>query len=75
MSYREDAAAIISIAQQANPNVMGHSEPLRAQFATFSRDSVMMPKSPSFTGGPIWINPIEHQCHGRREKGEGRSKE
>jgi len=28
-SYREAFAAIISIAQQANPNVMGHNEDFR----------------------------------------------
>ena len=29
MSYRGPPVAIISIAQQASPNVTGHSEPLR----------------------------------------------
>ena len=31
MSYRLTAACIISTAQQANPNVNGHSEPALAQ--------------------------------------------
>mmetsp|Transcript_97003 Transcript_97003/g.259138 ORF Transcript_97003/g.259138 Transcript_97003/m.259138 type:complete len:166 (+) Transcript_97003:232-729(+) len=36
MSYREAAACIISTAQQASPNVMGQSEPLRAQLTRSS---------------------------------------
>jgi hypothetical protein len=68
MSYREDAAAIISMAQQARPKVIGHNEPFRAQLATFSRERVMMPKSPSFAGGPICTNPIKHQEEVKSEK-------
>lgn len=36
ISYRDAAACIISTAQQAKPNVMGHIEPLRAQFTSSS---------------------------------------
>ena len=36
MSYRAETAAIISMAQHARPNVIGHNEPLRAQFTAFS---------------------------------------
>jgi len=32
MSYREHAMEIISIAQQANPNVIGHRDDLLLQF-------------------------------------------
>jgi hypothetical protein len=48
MSYRDETAAIISIAQQASPNVIGQSDPFLAQLTAFSSDSVMMPLSPSF---------------------------
>jgi len=48
MSYREETAAIISIAQQANPNVIGQSEPLRAQLTALSIVVVMTSMSPSF---------------------------
>jgi hypothetical protein len=37
MSYRDETVAIISIAQQASPNVMGHSDDLRAQQTNASR--------------------------------------
>ena len=36
MSYREVAVAIISIAQQASPNIAGQSDELRAQFMIVS---------------------------------------
>src|SRR5581483_5930451 len=42
MSYRDDTVAIISIAQQANPNVMGHSDDFRAQHTKASRLVVRM---------------------------------
>src|SRR5690348_15306755 len=38
-------AWIISTAQQAKPNVMGHSEPVRAQFTTLSIFATMKPLS------------------------------
>jgi len=41
-SYRGVERCIISIAQQASPKVMGHNEPWRAQFATWS--SVVLEK-------------------------------
>src|SRR4026209_2613457 len=36
-SYREETLAIISIAQQASPKVIGHSADFRAQLTTASR--------------------------------------
>src|SRR6266511_6444321 len=42
-SYRPAPVAIISIAQQASPKVAGHSEPLRAQLASFSTVLTRMP--------------------------------
>lgn len=48
-SNREAPAAIISIAQQASPNVMGHSEDFRAQLKTPSTVVVITPGGgPSF---------------------------
>jgi hypothetical protein len=41
MSYREETLAIISMAQQANPNVIGHKDDLRAQQTRASRFVVM----------------------------------
>src|SRR5690348_13201182 len=38
-------AWIISTAQQAKPNVIGHSEPVRAQFTTLSIFATMKPLS------------------------------
>jgi hypothetical protein len=49
MSYREETAAIISIAQQASPKVMGQSEPFRAQFTAFSKVPVKTSGAPSFS--------------------------
>src|ERR1043165_7591288 len=37
MSYRDDTVAIISIAQQARPNVIGNSADFRDQFTSASR--------------------------------------
>src|SRR4029077_8109781 len=37
MSYRDATVAIISMAQQARPNVIGHNADLRDQFTTASR--------------------------------------
>src|SRR6476661_4912072 len=37
MSYRDDTVAIISIAQQANPKVIGHNADFRAQFTSASK--------------------------------------
>jgi hypothetical protein len=49
MSYRDETAAIISIAQQARPNVMGHNDPLRAQLTAFSTVVVTTSDVPSFS--------------------------
>ncbi len=43
MSKRDAPVAIISIAQQASPNVMGHSADFRAQLKTKSTVVVMTP--------------------------------
>src|SRR5918997_6309258 len=45
-SYREAAVAIISMAQQAVPNGIGHSEFSRAQLTTVSRRVVRKPGAP-----------------------------
>jgi len=49
MSYLDVAECIISTAQQANPKVMGQSEPLRAQFTNSSTFVTM--NSTLFSGG------------------------
>src|SRR5690349_19947884 len=41
MSYREETVAIISMAQHASPNVIGHSADFLAQFTRASRFDVM----------------------------------
>jgi len=43
MSYREPPIDIISIAQQARPNVMGHTEFLRTQLMAASSDAITTP--------------------------------
>jgi hypothetical protein len=43
MSNRDAPVAIISIAQQAKPNVIGHSADFRAQLKTKSTVVVMIP--------------------------------
>jgi len=43
MSNREAPVAIISIAQQANPKVIGHNADLRAQLNTQSTVEVIIP--------------------------------
>src|SRR6185437_6429247 len=58
ISYREETAAIISMAQQASPKVIGQREPFLAQFTAFSRDPVMTSGAPSFSCRPSWISPI-----------------
>src|ERR1041385_5945960 len=49
MSKRDAPVAIISMAQQASPNVIGHSADLRAQLKTKSTVVVMMPLEDSIT--------------------------
>src|ERR1041384_2830278 len=49
ISKRDAPVAIISIAQQASPNVIGHSADLRAQLKTKSTVVVMMPLEDSIT--------------------------
>jgi hypothetical protein len=49
MSKRDAPVAIISIAQQASPNVIGQSADLRAQLKTKSTVVVMMPLEDSIT--------------------------
>src|SRR5438105_2980366 len=49
ISNRDAPVAIISMAQQASPNVIGHSADLRAQLNTKSTVVVMMPLDDSIT--------------------------
>jgi hypothetical protein len=49
MSYRDETAAIISMAQQASPKVMGQREPFLAQFTAFSTVVVMTSGAPSLS--------------------------
>src|SRR5215475_2849879 len=56
-SYRGPPVDIISIAQQANPNVAGHSEDLRVQLTSFSTLASRIPFG-SFSSRPISV-PIE----------------
>src|SRR5258705_1212971 len=49
MSKRDAPVAIISMAQQASPNVIGQSADLRAQLNTKSTVVVMMPLEDSIT--------------------------
>src|SRR6185369_10115199 len=70
-SLRDEVAFIISIAQQASPNVAGHSEDLRAQLIkessrvvnTSGNASAMMFSSPisnSLGGGPRFQVSLLH---------------
>jgi hypothetical protein len=52
MSYRDETAAIISMAQQARPNVMGHNEPFLAQLTAFSTVKVITSGLPSLSWPP-----------------------
>src|SRR5215510_13965669 len=49
MSKRDAPVAIISMAQQARPKVIGHKADLRAQLKTQSIDVVMIPLDDSTT--------------------------
>jgi hypothetical protein len=53
MSYREAPVAIISIAQQAKPNVIGHMLDSRAQLMACSSDVVMTLSSKRPSSHPI----------------------
>jgi transketolase len=53
MSKRDAPVAIISMAQQASPNVIGHSADLRAQLNTKSTVDVMIPLDDSITSS-LW---------------------
>jgi hypothetical protein len=56
MSNRGTPAAIISMAQQARPNPIGHSDDFRAQLSTASRLVVMMLSS------KVWsMRPMDRQ--------------
>src|SRR5690606_13876655 len=58
MSYRDAADAIISIAQHAVPNGMGHNELRRAQLTTKSSFVVNHDGSPFGTTGSAWRLPL-----------------
>ena len=53
MSNRDADVAIISMAQQANPNPIGQSEDWRAQLSTLSRLVVMKLSSNRCSSKPI----------------------
>src|ERR1035437_7743384 len=53
MSKREVEEAIISIAQQARPNVIGHTADLRAQLKTYSSVLIMKFFSNLFCSQPM----------------------
>jgi hypothetical protein len=55
MSYRGAPVAIISMAQQASPNVMGHSDDSRAQLIAASSDVTMNPSSIRPSRSPIAV--------------------
>ena len=57
MSNRGPAVAIISMAQQASPNVAGQSDPLRTYPATFSSVESRMPPGSCSSSPMIQINP------------------
>src|SRR6185295_6160977 len=62
MSKRDAPVAIISMAQQASPNVIGQSADLRAQLKTKSTVDVMMPLDDSITSSlsfAIIIKPTQ----------------
>src|SRR5690242_19069822 len=59
-SYREETLAIISIAQQANPNVMGHRADFLAQLTTASRLVVMIFASNFRSNKLTLFPPISH---------------
>src|SRR3954468_2891700 len=52
-SYRAAPACIISTAQHARPNVIGHSEPVRVQLISLSAVVVTKPLSERFSGAPM----------------------
>src|SRR5256885_12182519 len=59
MSKREAPVAIISIAQQASPKVIGHNADLRAQLKTKSTVVVMMPLDDSIISSrSLAITPL-----------------
>eukprot|EP00519_Triparma_laevis_P015307 CAMPEP_0182491424 /NCGR_PEP_ID=MMETSP1321-20130603/877_1 /TAXON_ID=91990 /ORGANISM="Bolidomonas sp., Strain RCC1657" /LENGTH=87 /DNA_ID=CAMNT_0024693705 /DNA_START=416 /DNA_END=679 /DNA_ORIENTATION=- len=58
MSYREAALCIISTAQHARPNVIGQSDPLRAQF-TKSSTRLTVYSTPLSVGEPESIGSME----------------
>ena len=53
ISYREDTVAIISIAQQARPNVIGNNADFRDQFTNASRLVVRIFASNCLSREPI----------------------
>src|SRR6185295_11034388 len=54
-SYRDDEVAIISMAQQARPKVIGHNADLRAQLTTASRFVVRIFASNCRSGKLIFV--------------------
>src|SRR2546426_10465781 len=59
MSYRDETVAIISMAQQAKPNVIGQIEPFRHQLTAASRVVVTTLASNCRSKRPIGLRLIE----------------
>src|SRR6516162_6318970 len=55
MSYRDAPVAIISMAQQARPKVIGHMLDSRAQLIACSSDVVMTPSSNLPSSQPMYL--------------------
>src|SRR6516225_5365590 len=64
MSYREAPVAIISMAQQASPNVIGHMLDSRAQLIACSSDVVMTLSSKRPSRNPICDAPAGRERAG-----------
>src|SRR5215831_15747961 len=60
MSNRDAPVAIISIAQHARPNVMGHNADFRAQLKTRSTVVVMTPLDDSMTSSLAFTITVPH---------------
>src|SRR5437763_6121662 len=71
MSKRLAPVAIISIAQHARPNVIGHSDDSRAQLIACSSDVVMTDSSFKCPSS----QPIKHQGSGVRGQGSDHSRQ
>ena len=69
-SYREETIDIISIAQQARPNVSGHIDFVCAQRTAFS--SVVMPSARSSSSTPRSSSKCDGPFVGQRSRSDWR---